>query len=162
MGRKSAPLLLLSWMPFIGKYFSIYVLSDVPGKKPLHLTNKVIISDRLLSFWIYVGIKLFGPALITTFIFIVGLFPIIGQIIGSISAFLYLVPVAAAAWIEYAYITDVLNIFNLNHSSNRKTAIVIAILDAVVTFGFARAFYLYTIMNKEPLVVRYENSDQIK
>ena len=152
MGRKSSWLVWLAWLPVIGSYIGVYVLTDVPGNKPLNLINKVVIQNRLMSFWMYIGIAVFGPTLITTFITIVNLIPFLGQIISLCSSVLYLVPTVASAWFDYAYLRDVLDIFNENHRSNRNTAIIIAVLDTLVTFGFARAFYLYTVMNKEPLV----------
>ena len=149
--RKSAYLVWLSWLPVIGGYLSTYVLADIPGNKPLNLTNKVSIQNRLLSFWMYIGIGVFGPTLITTFMGIFGIIPILGQILAFCSVILYIIPAAAVAWFEYAYLRDVLDVFNQNHNSNRNAAIIITVLDSLVTFGFARAFYLYTIINKEPL-----------
>lgn len=151
VGRKKAWLVWLSWLPVIGQYLSTYVLSDIPGNKPLVLTEKVVIKDRLMSFWLHIGIGLFGSALITTLIGVLNLIPVLGQVAGALSAFLYLVPPIASAWIEYAYLRDVLNIFREDEHANRTAAIVVAVLDALVTFGLARAFYLYTVMNKEPL-----------
>ena len=157
VGRSSAWLVWLSWLPIVGNYLSTYVLSDVLGNKPLKLVDKFIIENRLLSFWIYVGINLFGSSLITAFIGMVNVIPFVGQVIGACSTLLYLLPMIATAWIEYAYLRDVLNLFKPDQKSNNTTAIVIAILDALVTFGFARAFYLYTVMNKEPLPSQTEN-----
>jgi len=161
MGRKTVYLILLSWIPVIGGYISTYVLSDVPGNKPVKLTSKIIISNRLLSFWIYVGISIFGPALITAFVGIASLLPGFGLIIGSVSTMLYLVPTAATAWLEYVYLKDVLDIFNPDQKSNHVAALIVAILDSLVTFGFARAFYLYTVMNKEPLRFSSDEYDRV-
>lgn len=151
LNKKSAWLVWLGWLPVVGGYISTYVFADIPGDKPVKLTDKMIIQNRLMSFWIRCGIGLFGTSLITVFICIISFIPVLGQIIGAFSTMLYLVPAAAIAWIEYVYICDVLDIFNPNQRSNRNAAIVIAVLDSVVTFGLARAFYLYTVMNKEPL-----------
>ena len=151
LGRENVWLVWLGWLPVVGGYISTYVFADIPGNKPVKLTDKMIIQNRLMSFWIRCGIGLFGTSLITVFICIISFIPVLGQIIGAFSTMLYLVPAAAIAWIEYVYICDVLDIFNPNQRSNRNAAIVIAVLDSVVTFGLARAFYLYTVMNKEPL-----------
>ena len=56
---------------------------------------------------------------------------------------------------------DVLDIFNPDQKSNHVAALIVAILDSLVTFGFARAFYLYTVMNKEPLEVSSDGYDRV-
>lgn len=151
MERKCAWLAWMAWIPGIGSYLSTFVLTRVPGDKPLQLVKKVKINNRLLSFWIYVGIALFGPALISVISYIFGFIPVLGQIIGIFSIFLKLIPAVAAAWMEFAYLRDVLDIFKPDKKANLTAAIIVAILDALVTFGLARAFFLYTIINKDPL-----------
>lgn len=151
MGRKNAWLVWLSWLPVIGGYFSAYVLADIPGDKPVKLVGKVEIKSRSMSFWMYTGIGLFGSALITAVIGIINVVPVIGQIVGAFASLLYLVPAVAMAWLEYVYLRDVLDIFSPDRKANNTAAIVVAVLDALVTFGLARAFYLYTVMNKAPL-----------
>lgn len=149
--RKYAWMVWLSWIPGIGGCFSTYVLSDIPGDKPVKLGGKLTIENRLMSFWIHTGIRLFGGTLITVLIGIVNMIPVLGQLIGAFSSILYLVPTVAAAWIEYVYLRDVLDMFKPDQKSNNTAAIVVAVLDALVTFGLARAIYLYTVMNKDPL-----------
>lgn len=151
MGRKSAWLVWLSWLPIVGSYLGLYVLEEIPGRKPLHLVGKLSIESRMLSFWIYVGIAVFGNALITAVVGILSLIPVVGTFVGYVSWILYLAPAAALAWMEYAYLRDVLDIFKEDHRSNIIAAAVVAALDATVTMGLARAFFLYTVMNKEPL-----------
>lgn len=151
MGRKSAWLVWLSWLPIVGSYLGLYVLEEIPGRKPLHLVGKLRIESRILSFWIYVGIAVFGNAFITAVVGILSLIPVIGTILGYVSWALYFVPAVALAWMEYAYLRDVLDIFKEDHRSNIIAAAVVAALDATVTMGLARAFFLYTVMNKEPL-----------
>lgn len=152
LGKKSAWLVWLSWLPVIGGYFSTYVLADIPGDKPVNLVGNIKIESRLMSFWIHVGIGLFGPALVTIIIGMLNVIPLAGQVLGALTTLLYIAPTLATAWIEYAYLRDVLDIFNSNRKSNNTAAIVVAALDATVTFGLARAFYLYTVMNKEPIL----------
>jgi len=149
--RPSAWLVWLSWLPVIGGYCGTYVLADIPGDQPLRLTAAKSIENRKLSFWIRVGIAVFGSAIVTAFIGILNLIPVLGQVAGALSTVLYLAPTVAVAWIEYAYVRDVLDIFNPDRKKNNTAAIVVAVLDAVATMGFARAFYLYTVMNKDPL-----------
>lgn len=151
LDRKYAWLVWLSWIPFIGGYFSTYVLSDIPGDQPVKLVSKLTVENRVMSFWIYTGIRLFGATLITVLISIVNMIPVLGQVIGAFSTLLYLAPTVAAAWIEYAYLRDVLDLFKPDQKSNNTAAIIITALDTMATLGLARAIYLYTIMNKEPL-----------
>ena len=68
MGRKSAWLVWLTWLPIIGKHISTYVLADVLGDKPIILADRIILKNRLLSFWIRIGISVFGSTLVTVFI----------------------------------------------------------------------------------------------
>ncbi|MBQ6823608.1 MAG: hypothetical protein IJP27_03055 [Clostridia bacterium] len=149
-GRKWA---MLAWVPIFGSYFRLYVLTDIPGNQELTFfgSEKFKISSRPLSFWIYVGIKVFGTGLITALIGILNLIPIIGQIIGGISSLLYLVPAAACGIMEYAYLRDVLNLFKPDQKANRTAAIVVTVLDSLATLGFARVIYLYTVLKYNPL-----------
>jgi len=149
--RPSVWLIWLSWLPVIGGYFRSYVLADIPGDKPLWLTEKYAIENRKLSFWIMIGIGVFGGAIISALIGILSLIPVLGQIGAMLSMPLYLAPIVAVEWMQYAYLRDVLDLFSGDRKKNRTAAIVVAALDAVATMGFAQIVYLYTIMNKEPL-----------
>ena len=60
MGRKAAWLVWLFWVPFIGGYFSTYVLADIPGDRPVKLLGNFMIKSRKMSFWIHLGIHLFA------------------------------------------------------------------------------------------------------
>lgn len=147
-GRKCA---WLAWIPVFGSYFRLYVLADIAGDKELVFFGKFKLKNRPLSFWMYVGIDLFGSTLITAVIGILQVLPVIGQIIGALSTLLYLVPPVAKAFIEYAYLRDVLNIFKEDKKANNTASIVVTALDALATFGFARVVYLYTILKHDPI-----------
>ncbi len=147
-GRKRA---WLAWVPVFGSYFRLYVLADIAGDKELVFFGKFKLKNRPLSFWMYVGIDLFGSTLITAVIGVLQVLPVIGQIIGALSTLLYLVPAVAKAFIEYAYLRDVLNIFKEDKKANNTAAIVVTALDALATFGFARVVYLYTILKYNPI-----------
>ena len=151
MNRKYAWMVWLSWIPIIGKYFCTFVVADIPGDKPVRLFKKIQIESRVMSFCIHTGIGIFGTALVTVIVGIANVIPVVGQAIGAFSTLFYLIPAIATAWIEYAYMRDILDIFKPNKKSNNITAIVIAALDGLATMGIARAVYMYTIMNKEPL-----------
>ncbi len=147
-GRKRA---WLAWVPVFGSYFRLYVLADIAGDKELVFFGKFKLKNRPLSFWMYVGIDLFGSTLITAVIGVLQVLPVIGQIIGALSTLLYLVPAVAKAFIEYAYLRDLLNIFKEDKKANNTAAIVVTALDALATFGFARVVYLYTILKYNPI-----------
>lgn len=156
MHRKHAWLVWLAWIPVVGPYINTYVLADVCGQKPVKLIKDFRIESRLTAFLIFAGISLFGAAIITAIIGIVNVIPGLGQLIGAIGTLLYFVPPVAAGWIEYAFLRDVLDIFKADKKSNQIAAIVITAVDTLVTFGLARAVYLYTVMNKQPLPAQME------
>ena len=157
MGKWSA---WLAWIPIFGSYFRTYALCDIPGNHPVHLLkDKLVIKSRAASFGIYLLILLGGNTIITLVITMIGVIPIIGQIIAPLSTLLYMLPAAVCTYFEYIYLKDVLDIFKENKKSNIITSIVITLLDTFVTFGFARTVFLYTLWNRSPL--RTETVDSL-
>lgn len=157
MGRWSA---WLAWIPIFGSYFRTYALCDIPGNHPVHLLkDKLVIKSRTASFGIYLLILLGGNTIITLLITMIGVIPIIGQIIAPLSTLLYMLPAAVCTYFEYIYLKDVLDIFKENKKSNIITSIIITLLDTFVTFGFARTVFLYTLWNRSPL--RTETVDSL-
>ncbi len=148
-GRKKA---WLAWIPIFHSYFRTYVLADTAGEKPVSFFNgKITIKSRGMSFLAYLGILIFGNGLITATIGILNIIPLIGQIIGTFAALLYLVPSVATAFLEYAYLKDTLDLFKENKKSNNTAAIVIVVLDNLATLGFAQTIYLYTLLSRKLL-----------
>jgi hypothetical protein len=146
----------LAWIPFFGSYFRTYVLAMAVGDKPMVLFGgKYTIRSRSNSFWIYLVVALFGTGLITVFVTIFGMIPLIGPIISSVTAFLYLIPAIITGVMEYVYLKDVLDRFNPDTSHNRTAAIIVVVLDSLFTFGFARTVYLYTLLKKSPIPAYY-------
>lgn len=149
MGRTSA---WLAWIPVFGSYFRTYILCDIPGKKSVALLkDKLMIKSRAASFGIYLLILLGGNTLITLMITILGVIPVIGQIIAPLTTLLYLLPAVVCAYMEYIYLKDVLNLFKDNKKSNIIASIIVTLLDTFVTFGIARTVFLYTLWNREPI-----------
>ena len=131
------------------------------GNKPFDLFDgKIKMQSRTMSFWCYVAIALFGSAIISAAVAILGFVPIVGQIIGLVSAILYLLPPVAVGMMQYAYIRDVLDMFKENRKSNRTAAIVISVLDSIATFGLARAIYLWTLLKTEPIAQQTVEAQQ--
>lgn len=155
-GRKKA---WLAWIPLFHSCFRTYVLADIAGEKPVSFFNgKITIKSRGMSFLAYLGILIFGNGLITTAIGILNMIPVFGQIAGSFTTLLYLVPSVATAFLEYAYLKDALDLFKENKKSNNTAAIVIVVLDNLVTLGFAQTIYLYTLRSCTLLPAKEEVS----
>ena len=87
---------------------------------------------------------------------VLALIPIIGQLLAAITPILYLVPQIVMAWLEYIYLRDTLDLFKPDQKGNRTFALIVAITDALVTFGLARGVCLMTIMGKKPLALQPE------
>lgn len=157
-GRKMA---WLAWIPIFGVYFRTYVLADIAGDKELVIIpEKVVIKNRQTSFWIYLGISVLGPVVIGILTTILSLIPVIGWFISMFTTLLVFVPVICTAFMEYAYLRDVLDIFKEDKKANNTAAIVVTALDAAITGGLARLIYLYTILKCEPIYGEptYENT----
>ena len=148
LGRSKA---WLAWIPFFGSVFRLYVLCDAAGDKPVSFFGKVCFKSRTTSFLVYLAIVYFGTALLTVAISILSIIPIIGYLISMLGSILYLIPVVACAFFEYAYLKDVLDLFKADKKSNNTAAIVITVLDSLVTGGIARLIWLYTLWGKTPL-----------
>jgi hypothetical protein len=79
--------------------------------------------------------------------------PAVGQAIGAVATLLYLLPAAAMGVIEFVYLRDAINVFKPDEKSNRTHALIITILDSLITFGWARVLYLFTMRKMHPLPV---------
>ncbi len=151
VGRKHA---WLAWVPIFSSVFRMYVLSDVAGDKPVEVKlfgKHLKFQNRILVFFSYVGIGVFGAELLTIVLTILGIIPVVGQIVAVFGTLFYLLPPLAEGIIEYVYLRDVLDKFKEDKVSNRRTSIIVTVLDSLCTLGFARVVILYTIMNKPVL-----------
>lgn len=148
-GRKLA---WLAWIPVVGAYCRLYVLADIAGEKPFSMLNdKIRIAKRPMSFLVFLGVDLFGGLLINIALSIISIIPVIGWIIGLFGSLLHLVPAVFLAIMEYRYLYDAVNVFKGDRESNRKTSIIVTVLDALVTQGLARTIYLYTLLKYDPI-----------
>lgn len=147
----------LAWMPVFPSYFRTFVLSDIAGQKPISFFDgKITVKSRVMSFWAYLGILIFGHGLVTALVGILNLIPVIGTLISPFAAILYLLPTVAAAFLEYAYLKDVLDIFKENKKSNATAAVIITVLDNLATLGFAQTIYLYTLCSRKVQPIQSE------
>ena len=149
-GRKHA---WLAWLPlpffYLDELPRMFVVANVPGNKEVKIVGKFKFSSRSVAFWIWVGIYFFGNILWDSVIHIVN--GLTGGMLSVIALPLTLVPNVALAWMEYAFLRDVLNMFKEDKKSNNTVAIVCAVIDALIPYRFARAVCLYSIMKKQPL-----------
>ncbi len=149
-GRKHA---WLAWVPLFGNYFRMYVLADIPGDKPFSFGSRSLCS-RNMAFWIYVGIEIFGDALINIIVLIINFF---FPVVGLLALVLPLLPWICTAIMEYIFLKDVIDMFKTDKKSNNVAAIVITVLDNIVTLGFARLIYLYTLLKYAPIKQNVNN-----
>ena len=141
----------LAWIPIFGSYCRLFVLAGMPGDRPFEAFGKFKMKSRGLAFWLYLAIVVFGGTLITAIIGILNVIPIIGQVIGTFTSLLYLLPWAITTVMEYVFLKDVLDLFKEDEKANRTASIVVTLLDSLATFGFARTIYLYTLLKRDPL-----------
>jgi len=136
----------LAWVPILGNYFRMYVLTDIPGDKPFSIASRSI--NRNVAFWIYVGSDLFGVALVNIVVAIINFFI---PVVGLLSLAFNLIPFICAGFMEYIFLKDVIDTFNPNGKKYNVAAIVVTVLDNLVTLGFARLIYLYTLLKYNPV-----------
>lgn len=142
----------IAWIPFFSSFCRLYVLMDICSPKPVtFFSPKFQIKNRPISFWLYLLIRFCGATIISVIIVLVNLVPVVGQIVGAVSSSLYLLPTFAMAVIEYFYLKDVLDLFRTDDKTNKAAAIIVTVLDRMVTFGLARSIYLYTITKNKPI-----------
>ncbi len=155
-GRKLA---WLAWIPFFTDYLQTFVLMDTPGNAPFKLfKGKLNIERRWIAFCIWLGICLLGGSVVsvlnTAISSVLVAIPVLGPAIAVLVRFvLGYVVVAAAGIMEFGFLRDVLNVYNADKKTNQTVAIVIVVLDALVTGGWAKTVWLYLQLKKKPLPV---------
>lgn len=142
----------IAWIPFFQDLFCLYLLSRIPGKDDFQM-GKLHMEERNTSFLVYLLVHFFGSALLTVLIVIINIIPYLGQIIGAFSTVLYLIPTAVLTIIEFVYLRDVLDLFKPKKKNNRLMAWIVSILDSLVTSGWAKRLYLFTLLGKSPLPI---------
>jgi len=148
-GRKLA---WLAWVPFFPAYFRAFVLCDLAGEKEFSLFGgKIRVKKRNMSFLAYVGIGFFGSALITSLTLILSLIPGLGYLLSLVGSLLSWIPAICVAFMDYVYLRDALDLFKPDKTANNTASIVVTIIDALATFGFARTVWLYTAVKKDLL-----------
>ena len=81
--------------------------------------------------------------------------PVLGPAIAVLVRFvLGYVVVAAAGIMEFGFLRDVLNVYNADKKNNQTVSVVIIVLDALVTGGWAKTIWLYLQLKKKPLPVQ--------
>lgn len=147
--KLNRPYAWLAWIPICARYFRTYVLSDLADNKELVIIpEKIVIKDRKMSFWIYVGINVLGGMLVGLASSILSLIPVIGPILCIPIA---LLPAVCLGFMDYAYLRDALDLFKEDKQSNKTTSIVVTVLDHFIAAGIARIIVLFTLLKHDPL-----------
>ncbi len=139
----------LAWCPIFNSEARLFVMCDAAGNEPFNFWDgKIKIQNRKMLFLAHICIKYFGNTLILAIIAVASIFI---PVIGSISSLLILLPSIACNVIYYVFFRDILNLFNEDKKSNVSTAIIVSVIDAILLCGFARTFYFYTLLKRQPL-----------
>ena len=145
----------IAWIPIVGDYCRTFVLCDIPGEKEVVLFKDFKIKSRMLAFWIWVGIFLFGKYVWNSVMTLLGgLLAFTG--IGVALAALKFVPNILIGFLEYVFLRDVLDTFKSDKKSNNIWAIVVTVIDLLLPWRFARTICLYTLLKREPLTENTE------
>lgn len=156
-GRKLA---WLAWIPFFTDYLQTFVLMDTPGNAPFKLfKGKLNLEKRWIAFCIWLGICLLGGGIVralnTAIASVLIAIPVLGPAVAALVRFvLGYVVVAAAGIMEFGFLRDVLNVYNADKKNNQTVSIVVIVLDALVTGGWAKTIWLYLQLKKKPLPVQ--------
>ena len=156
-GRKLA---WLAWIPFFTDYLQTFVLMDTPGNAPFKLfKGKLNLEKRWIAFCIWLGICLLGGSIVsalnTAISSVLVAIPVLGPAVAVLVRFvLGYVVVAAAGIMEFGFLRDVLNVYNADKKNNQTVSVVIIVLDALVTGGWAKTIWLYLQLKKKPLPVQ--------
>ena len=146
----------LAWIPFFQQGIAMYLIYGMTGKKRLVLFDKYAISNGGVAIALWIGIEYLGMAAMKVAIEEVVWIPVVGVVVLLLSSFLALVPLVAAALLEYAYLRDLLNLFNEDEGKNKVIAVIVAIIDALIPLRLARTILLLCYLKKEPLTVSAE------
>lgn len=147
--KLNRPYAWLAWIPICSRYFRTYVLADLADNKELVIIpEKIVIKDRKMSFWIYVGISVLGGMLVGLVASVLSLIPVIGPILCIPVA---LLPAICLAFMDYAYLRDTLDLFKEDKQSNKTTSIVVTVLDYFISAGIAKIIVLFTLLKRDPI-----------
>lgn len=79
---------------------------------------------------------------------------LVSVVVGAIACFLF-TPIWALFY--YAYLRDLLYLYEADPKKARDTALLISLLDLFLTGGLARAIYLILLLKKTPVAVAVDN-----
>ena len=142
----------LAWIPIFQDLFAVLVMWKASGKESFELfKGKFRIKNSIWMMLTYVLFDFCGDTIVWILIVIVNMIPGLGQLAGLIIWLLGYLPKFVMAMITYVYMRDLLDVFKPDKKKNQVHAAVVVILDALLTFGWARTIYLVTMMRKKPL-----------
>lgn len=155
--KTKTPHAWLAWVPIYSIYFRTYLLADMAGNKPFQLfKGKINIANRRNAFWIYLAVALIGGTVASILSSMLGaalsVVPVLGTAVGYLIGYaLGLLPTLVCAFAEYVFLRDVLDLFKRDKSANNTAAIIVTLLDNVLTSGWAQTIYLFTLLKRRPL-----------
>ncbi|MBQ6947851.1 MAG: hypothetical protein IJN42_07365 [Clostridia bacterium] len=150
--KMNCSLAWLVWIPVFQDVLCVFVLYRISGKEDFTLLDgKFSIKQGNLVMLGYTLLYFFGGTIVTIIIALLNTFPVVGQVAGLLTSLAYLVPPVAMGIIEYVYLRDVLSLFKTDIKTVQTHSFIIAILDMLITAGFARSVYLFTLRKSTPV-----------
>ena len=121
-----------------------FVLSAIPGNRNVKITEKLSMKN-VTAFVTYILIALIGSSLMGIVSKALLVIPVLGLFLSIVARYL---PVIALAIIEYAFLKDVIDIYNHDKKSNIITAVVVVVANKFLVI--VRGIYLWTLVGKTP------------
>lgn len=143
-----------AWIPVFQQGFTMHLIHKITGKKRLVLFDKYAISNGTTAIWLWILVHYFGMSAIKLAVTDLAFVPVLGVIVLILGNLLTLIPLAAEALLGYAYIRDLLELFEDNKNKNITLAIIISIVDVLIGGGLARAILLMFYLKKEPVIAQ--------
>ena len=140
-----------AWIPVFQQGFAMYLIYQMTGKKRLVLFGKYVISNGGLAVALWIGVHYLGNAAVQVFVGQFAWVPVVGALVLALGNLLALIPVAAFTLLEYAYVRDLLNLFEADEKKNNVVAVIVAVVDALIPLGIAKTILLACYLKKEPL-----------
>lgn len=142
----------LAWVPVFQGLIGIFVMWKISGKEAFEFwKGKIRIKQGIVAVLGYVVVYFFGGAIVTFIVAVLNLIPGFGQLASLLAMLLYYLPAFILAVAEYVYMRDVIQLFKADEKKCRIHAFVVVVLDTLLTFGWARNFYLLSMARLKPL-----------
>ena len=148
-----------AWIPVFQQGITMYTIYQMTGKKRLVIFDKYVISNGGIAVVLWIFIHYFGLEAIQLAAGQLAWVPIVGILMLTVGNLLLLVPLVAEGILEYAYVRDVLDLFDEDKNRNVILAVVVAAIDVLIGGGLARAILFMFYLKREPLSVPTASSE---